>query len=129
MAAADEIIIVTNPEMAAVTDALKTIKLAEEMNKPVIGVIITRYRGISAEMTIANIKDMLEVPIIGIIPEDDSVKESQVMKNAVIHTHPKSNAARHYMNTSRRILGHDVQLEPLTREGFFGRFMRNLGLR
>ena len=34
MYAADEIIIVTNPEMSAVTDALKTIKLAEKINNP-----------------------------------------------------------------------------------------------
>ena len=40
---ADEIIIVTNAEMSAVTDALKTIKLAEEYNKFVKGVIITLY--------------------------------------------------------------------------------------
>ena len=36
MYAADEIIIVTNPEMSAVTDALKAIKLSEEMGKPVV---------------------------------------------------------------------------------------------
>ena len=60
MHAADEIIIVTNPEMAAVTDALKTIKLAEEMNKKVIGVIVTRYQGKKIEMSIPNLKDMLE---------------------------------------------------------------------
>ena len=129
IAAADEIIIVTNPEMAAVTDALKTIKLADEMNKPVLGVIITRYRGSNFEMSIANIKDMLEVPILGIIPEDDSVKASQVMKNAVIYTHPKSNAARHYVNASHRILGHDVKPEPLVQPSIFDKLMKNLGLR
>ena len=82
--AADEIIIVTNPEMSAVTDALKTIKLSEEKNKIITGVIITRYQGTRPEMSIANIKDMLEIPILGIIPEDLAVKESQVIKNAVI---------------------------------------------
>jgi len=128
MMAADEIIIVTNPEMSAVTDALKTIKLAEEMNKPVVGVIITRYQGKKVEMSIANIKDMLEVPILGIIPEDDAIKESQVMKNSVIHTHPKSNAAKHYMRTSRRILGEDLKFEPIEKETFVSRFLRNLGL-
>ncbi|HJX50421.1 MAG TPA: cell division ATPase MinD, partial [Candidatus Nanoarchaeia archaeon] len=79
---ADEIIIVTNPEMAAVTDALKTIKLAEEMKKPVKGVIITRYRGNKTDMSIANIQEMLETNLLGVIPEEDSIRESQVMKNA-----------------------------------------------
>jgi septum site-determining protein MinD len=129
MQASDEIIIVTNPEMSAVTDALKTIKLAEEMGKKVTGVIITRYRGKKVEMTLSNIKDMLEIPIIGIIPEDESIKESQVMKNSVIHTHPKSLASRHYLDTTRRLLGENVRFDSLTEEGMFYRALRKVGLR
>ncbi len=120
----DEIIIVTNPEMPAVTDALKTIKLAEEMNKPIKGVIITRYAGKKTEMSIANLKDMLEVPILGIIPEADEIKESQVMKNSVIHTHPKSRVARTYLITSKRMLGENVKIEPPIKLGFISRLFK-----
>jgi septum site-determining protein MinD len=127
MYAADEIIIVTNPEMTAVTDALKTIKLAEEMNKKVLGVIITRYQGKKVDMPISNIRDMLEVPILGIIPEDDAIKESHVMKNSVIYTHPNSNAARTYFNTSRRILGEDIKLEPIQKRIMILNFLRGFG--
>jgi len=126
---ADEIIVITNPEMAAVTDALKTIKLAEEMNKPIKGVIITRYKGSKYEMPISNIKDMLELPILGIIPEDDAVKESQLIKNAVIHTHPRSRAARNYIDTSKRILGDDFKFQPPVNLGVWNRFLKSLGLR
>jgi len=125
----DEIILITNPEMAAVTDALKTIKLAEEMNKPIKGVLITRYSGKRYEMSISNIKEMLEVPILGIIPEEDSIKESQVMKDSVIFTHPKSNATKNYFKASRRILGEDIKLEPLTKLGFIGRLIKKIGLK
>ena len=129
MFACDEIIIVTNPEMAAVTDALKTIKLAEEMNKPVTGVIITRYQGKKVDMSISNIKDMLEVPILGIIPEDESIRESQVMKNAVVYTHPKSRAAKNYMNISRRLLGENVKFQPEDKSGFFSKIWNAFRLR
>ena len=129
MDACDEVIIVTNPEMSAVTDALKTIKLAEEKNKPIVGVIITRSTGKSLEMSFTNIKDMLEVPILGIIPEDDCVKISQVMKNAVIHTHPRCNASRCYLNTSRRILGEDLPIENPHQLGVMGVFFRVFGLK
>ncbi|MBT4165739.1 P-loop NTPase [archaeon] len=127
--ACDEIILVTNPEMSAVTDALKTIKLAEEIDKPVLGVIITRYRGNRVDMSIPNIKEMLEVPILGIIPETDDVKESHVMKNAVIHTHPRSEAARTYVNSARKILGEDIRVETPLKLGVFGKMMRGMGLR
>jgi len=121
---ADEIIIVTNPEMSAVTDALKTIKLAEEMSKPIRGIIITRFRGSRTEMTLANIKDMLENPIIGIISEDESIKESQVLKNAVVYTHPKSRSARQYVDSARRILGTEVKVEIPVDIGFLSRLAK-----
>ena len=96
---ADELILVTNPEMPAITDALKAIKMVEGKNKKILGVIVTRVRKDDIEMRPETVKEMLEVPILGIIPEDDCVKISQVMKNAVIHTHPRCNASRCYLNT------------------------------
>lgn len=128
MDSADEIIVVTNPEMSAVTDALKTIKIAEEKNKPVRGVIITRYSGKRVDMSLVNIKDMLEVPVLGIIPEDDAVRESQVLKNAVIHTHPKSRASKNYINTSKRLLGESMDIEIPYEFGLFRRLLRGIGL-
>jgi septum site-determining protein MinD len=103
--AGDEIIIVTNPEMPSVTDALKAIKVAQEMGKQIKGVIVTRYRGKSYELPLSSIKAMLEVPIIGIIPEDDAVKESLNMRDAVVHTHPKSKVSKKYKEIARKISG------------------------
>tara|TARA_Y100000310_G_scaffold342329_1_gene445105 strand:- start:418 stop:1188 length:771 start_codon:yes stop_codon:yes gene_type:complete len=125
--ACDEIIIVTNPEMPAVTDALKTIKLGQEMNKPIKGVIITRYRNSRSDMPISSIKEMLESEILGIIPEDHSVRYSQILKNAVIHTHPRSKAARHYFVVSQRFLPKNH--EPPKHLGILGKILRGLGLR
>lgn len=103
--AADEIIIVTNPNILSVTDSLKTIKLAEEMKKTVRGVIITKVKDSSTEMPLENIKEMLEVPIIGIIPDDNAVEESLIKKNAVINLKPKSKAAKAYQDIVAKMLG------------------------
>src|SRR3989338_9128638 len=67
MEAADEMIIVTNPEITAITDALKTYKVIESLGKEVTGVIVTRHRNLKTEMPIENVADMLELPIIGVI--------------------------------------------------------------
>jgi septum site-determining protein MinD len=127
--ASDEIIVIANPEICSITDALKTIKLAEQMKKNVIGVIITRHRGDYLDMKIDTIKDMLEVPILGIIPEDNCVRESLHMKNPVVYTHPKSKAARSYKKIVRRILGPEYikRGQRIEEEGFFRRFFRKLG--
>jgi septum formation inhibitor-activating ATPase MinD len=84
-------------------------------------------------MDIATIKDMLEVPILGVIPEDESVKESQRMKNAVVHTHPKSKASKAYRKIAQRILGPEYVRkgeaeDKKENKGFFSRFLDKLGL-
>lgn len=105
MKLADELIVVTNPELAAITDALKTIKLAEQMRVPVLGTIVTRVRKDDIELQPETVKEMLEVPILGMVPEDLFVKRSISMKDAVVHTHPGSNAARAYKEIAAKLIG------------------------
>ena len=104
MESADELIIVTNPEIPAVTDALKTSKLIEEMGKVTKGLIITRSTNSKGEMPISNISEMMEVPILGVVPEDKSIKKSVLMKNAVVYTHPNSKSARAYRKIAAKLL-------------------------
>jgi len=126
---ADEVIIITNPEMPAVTDAFKTAKIAEEMNKPIKGVIITRVRGTKTEMPISNINEMLEIPILGIIPEDSAIQEALAMKKPVVQSHPKSRAAKGYSKIAAQILGRKLEEAQLKSEGWLQKFLKNLKLR
>lgn len=107
MEIADDLIIVTNAEMPAITDALKAIKIAGEMKKPVLGVIITKVRKDDIEMQPETVKEMLEVPILGMVPYDLAVSESLNLKDAVVHTHPKSKPARAYKEIAAKILNID----------------------
>tara|TARA_Y100000310_G_scaffold168635_1_gene168686 strand:+ start:2406 stop:3173 length:768 start_codon:yes stop_codon:yes gene_type:complete len=123
---ADEIILVTNPEMPAVTDALKTAKFAEDMGKDVKGVIVNRVRGNNSEMSIKSIKEMLELPILGVVPEDLKVQEALSQRNAVFFTHPKSKVSRAYHRIAANIIGRDMEE---FEQSFWDRLMTNLGFR
>ena len=105
MNAADEIIVVANPNILSVTDALKTITLARELDKPVKGVLLTRVTGDKSEMPLDSIREMLEVPVLGIIPEDKTIHESLARKNAVIHTKINSKSAQAYLDLAAKMLG------------------------
>ncbi len=118
MEAADELIIVTNPEIPAVTDALKTSKVAKDIGKDVKGVIVTRAKGARTEMSIANIRDMLELPILGVVPEDKNIQAALVMKDALLHTHPYSKASRAYKKIAANLIG---KKDYFDNPGFFRR--------
>ena len=115
---ADELIIVTNPEITAVTDALKTVRLAQELGKKVRGVIVNRVSGNNHEMSILNIKEMLDLPILGVIPEDKKVLASLRHKDAVVHMYPYTKSALAYKRIAAKIAGVSYK-EP----GFWNKLM------
>jgi septum site-determining protein MinD len=117
--AADELVIVTNPEITAVTDALKTVKLAEELGKKVRGVIVTRVSGNQHEMSISNVKEMLDLPILGVVPEDKKVLASLRHKDAVIHMFPYTKSALAYKKIAAKLAGVNYR-EPSIWKKMFG---------
>ncbi|MBT96958.1 septum site-determining protein MinD [Candidatus Pacearchaeota archaeon] len=125
---ADELILVTNPEMPAITDALKTIKLAEQLKKPVLGVIMTKVKNNNIEMQPETVKEMLEVPILGMIPEDIDIQKSLSLKDAVVHTHPRSKPARAYKEIAAKIVGVDYDSDQ-DKEKLMEMILKKLGLK
>jgi len=124
---ADELIIVTNPEMPAITDALKTIKLAEKMNKTVAGIIVTRVKRNKIEMPPEVVKEMLKEQILGMIPEDICVQKSLNLRDAVVHTHPKSKASRAYKEIAAKFLELNYDSD-LDKPSFWKRIFGKIGL-
>jgi len=93
LSASDEIILVTNPELPAVTDALKILKIAEEADVKVLGAVVNRIKGSEHELSIDEIKRLLGVLIIAEIPEDSNVAKSIAAKKPLIEYSPNSPAA------------------------------------
>jgi len=125
---ADELIIVTNPEMPAIADALKAIKLAEQKKKPVLGVIVTRVKKNQIEMQPETVKDMLEVPILGMVPEDLDMQRALNQKDAVVHTHPKSKSARAYKEIAAQLID-EIYDSDKDKDGVFRKFFKKLGFK
>jgi len=90
---ADELLLVTNPELPAVTDALKAAKLAEQVGTKISGVVVNRVSGKPHELTKNEIESMLDHIMLAEIPEDVSVQESISRRMPVLHHKPTSKAS------------------------------------
>ncbi len=123
----EQIIIVTNPELPAIADALKTVKFCEELGRPVIGVVLTKTKPDNLDVSLKNVEAILDKPVIGIIPEDKSVREALVRKDAVVYTHPKSKAAVCYKQLAANLLGKKYEPE-VSQEGWVSKVLNKLGL-
>jgi septum site-determining protein MinD len=123
ISASDEVIVVVNPNILSVTDALKTIKIAHDLKKRVKGAIITRANYDDSEMSTKSIQEMLEVPILGIIPEDKAIHKSLSKRNCVIHSHPRSKSSKSYMDIAAKMMGKK------RKRGFYEDFLKRLGFK
>ncbi len=123
--AADEVLIVTNPELPAVTDALKAIRIAEKTGAKILGVVINRVRGHKYELSYEEIQSILEYPVLGSVPEDLEVAKAISMKMPVVHHSPRSKASHEFKRIAAGIVG-EVYKEPRTK-GWIEVFFKWLG--
>ena len=111
---ADEVIIVTNPEMSSVRDADRIIGLIEAAGKPEPLLMINRLRPDMIRrgdmMDVADVLEVLNIGLIGLIPEDEAVIIA-TNKGEPVVMDAKSRAGKAFTNSARRILGEDVPLE------------------
>lgn len=115
--AADEVLVVTNAELPAMTDAVKLASLAEGFETYPIGVVINRFRGRGYEIAPREVGEFLSLPLLGLVPEDEHIKRSLVFRTPVVHYKPSSRAARELMLVAARIAG--VPYRPPRRFGLF----------
>ena len=103
--ACDEVLIVTNPELPSVTDALKAKKIADMSGTHVLGVILNRVNNLRSELTISEVEQMVEAPVIVRIPEDITVHKSIATKYPAVIYDPESKASREWTRLAHLIAG------------------------
>jgi len=118
---ADEVIIVTQPELPSLTDAFKVITLAREVGVPVKGIILNRVRRDNFDISLKAIESLLETPITGLIEEEPAMREAVYLKKPLVHLRPNSKTSRNFHNISKRIIdgNYERRLEELERENSF----------
>lgn len=128
VAPADEVLIVTNPEVSAVRDADRVIGLLETENKGPGRLILNR---VNAEMVRRgemlspdDVTDLLAIQLIGIVPEDENVVPSS-NSGIPVTLNDNSRAGMAYRNIARRLMGEKVPFMQLSEQaGLFKRLTR-----
>lgn len=129
IAGADRAIVVTTPEVSAVRDADRIIGLLEANEIGKTELVVNRLRADMVKrgdmMSVDDVTEILSVPLIGAIPDDEQVVIGTNQGEPVIGT--ESLAGNAYINICKRILGIEVPFLDLNAgQGFFSRLSRIL---
>lgn len=129
IAAADEVLIVTNPEVSAVRDADRIIGIIEAEEKGPAYLVINRVnvkmvrQGEMLESE--DILDLLGISLIGVVPEDEQVIIS-TNRGIPISLDDKSVVGRAFRNIAGRLAGEEIPLMDLGAEtSVFGRIFKS----
>jgi len=128
IAPADEVLIITTPEVAAVRDADRIIGLIEAEGKGPARLIINRIKPEMVKrgdmLDTEDVIEILAIELIGIVPEDEAIIIS-TNKGVPVALDDKGQAGLAFRNIARRLLGEDVPfMEIKDTSGFLGRFTR-----
>jgi septum site-determining protein MinD len=127
IAAAQEALIVTTPEIAAVRDADRVIGLLEANNIKKTNLIVNRLRPKMVEandmMSVEDVQEILAIPLIGVVPDDERVIVSTNRGEPLVTTgSAPSLAGTAFDNIARRLEGENVPFLNLNvKEGLFSR--------
>lgn len=88
----DNILIVTNPEMPAVADAIKVSRIVKKLNKNILGIIVNRMGKKSYEVSSEEIEVTCELPVVGEIAEDENVRKSIANEIPLMKLYPYSSS-------------------------------------
>jgi septum site-determining protein MinD len=122
LAPADEIVVITNPEVSAVRDADRIIGLieAEERRLPV-SLVINRVKPEMVRrgdmLSVNDVMEILSIRLLGVIPEDGQILISSNRGVPLTLDDSKSQAGESFTNIARRLTGEHVPLEDLQQKG------------
>ncbi len=133
IAAADRVLVITNPEVSAVRDADRVIGILEAEEKRSPGLIINRLNPTLVrqhEMLSADdVLDLLGIRLIGLVPEDETVIVSS-NRGTPVSQDGKSRAGQAFRNIARRIKGEEVPFMELDKQiGIWDRLQKMAGRR
>ncbi len=124
---ADEAIVVTNPEVSSVRDSDRILGILAAKSKRAIDgaepikehLVITRYMPKRVEMgemlSVDDVKELLSIPLLGVIPESESVLSASNAGVPVIHD-KNSLSGQAYSDVVSRFMGEDTPMRFLNVE-------------
>jgi len=131
---ADEALVVTNPEVSSVRDSDRIIgMLGSKTRRAIEGaepikehLVITRYNPGRVEdgqmLSVTDIQEILRIPLMGVIPESESVLQASNQGTPAIHL-KESDVSEAYQDLVARFLGEDKPMRFVdhVKPGFFKR--------
>ncbi len=105
--ASDEVLLVAEPELPSLTNCLGAKKIAEQLDREVIGLVLNNVRDEKSEVRTEDAEELVEAEVIGEIPDHKHIRQSIALKEPVKSLRPDSAISKHIEDTAHRVKGQE----------------------
>lgn len=112
--ASDEVLLVSEPELPALTNCLGAKKLAEQLDREVLGLVLNSVREEKAEVNRSDVEDLVGTEIIGTVPDHKHVREGIALREPVASYKPNSPASKAIEEVAYEVKGEEPPERGLT---------------
>ena len=120
MLASDEILVVTTADHVTMSTSIKAAKLAKQRGVPISGLIVNKVHGKDFELSLKDIEETLEIPVMAVVPYDTGVlKALSLMEPSTVYK-KNSEGSNEFMRLAAVLTGEKY------RENSFLDFFRSL---
>lgn len=114
MLASDELLVVTTPDYPTLAMTLKAIKLAKQRGTQINGLILNKVHGRNFEISVDDVEETLELPVLAVVPHDVDVLKS--LNRFEPLTKRNSEAGEEYRKLAASLIG--VEYKPVKVRNF-----------
>ncbi|MEE9593781.1 MAG: cell division ATPase MinD [Candidatus Hydrothermarchaeales archaeon] len=126
MAVAHEMLLVVNPEIASVADAMKVKQVFQELEGVFLGVIVNRASYNEEDLKIGEIEALLDSEVIAVVPEDRAMKQAAAYGSPLVISAPYSPSARAIKKLAENIITNKFGPKEPPKEDMVNRIMFGL---
>ena len=129
LAIADDVILVVNPEISSIADAMKTKVLVEMIDSSVLGMVLNRVGTTTTELSNEKVESLLECKILETVPDDANVRNASAFRMPVVVKYPDSPSSIAFKRLAASLAGVEMPTasdEKEEKEGFVDRLARAL---
>jgi len=105
MIASDELFVVTSPDYPTLSTTLRAVRLAKQKKTPIKGLILNKVRNKKFELTIDDIEQAAETPVVAVLPDDIKVLHSLALTSPAALNFENSNAVIEYRKLAAALVG------------------------
>lgn len=118
ISSAEKLFVVTTPDHVTLHTTLKATSLARARKTPIEGIILNKIKNPKFELTLHDVENFLDVPVVAKISDDKGVTESVFFRKPITLHNPKSKVSKEIKKFASALAGEPEKLNW---------FMRNFG--